>query len=126
MHMYATWDTSTHLGWIKPSYFVIATIALYTCVQAMKRRFLLPPSLNSFRSEANVILDDLPLHRSSFTDINRPIRLRLSTADGVMDDLLLVKHVSGGESICGGVDYSLLCLSNRAGMKLKRFIANPF
>lgn len=81
--------------------------------------------MNSFRSEAYVILDDLPLHRSNFTDINRPIRLRLSTADGVMDDLLLVKHVSGRESICGGVDYSLLCLSNRAGMKLKRFIANP-
>ena len=82
-------------------------------------------SKSTFRSEAYMVLDDLPLHRTNFTDVNRPIRLRLSTADGVLDDLLLVKHVSGKESICGGIDYSLLCLSNRAGMKLKRFIANP-
>jgi type VI secretion system secreted protein VgrG len=59
------------------------------------------------------------------TDANRPIRLRLSTPSGTVDDLLLVKYVSGVEKICGGVEYSLLCLSNRAGMELKQFIANP-
>jgi len=59
------------------------------------------------------------------SDAHRPIRLRLSTAQGVADDLLLVKHVSGSESICGGIDYSLLCVSPQAGMELKRFIASP-
>jgi uncharacterized protein involved in type VI secretion and phage assembly len=59
------------------------------------------------------------------SDAHRPIRLRLSNAQGVADDLLLVKHVSGSESICGGIDYSLLCVSSQAGMELKRFIASP-
>jgi type VI secretion system secreted protein VgrG len=59
------------------------------------------------------------------SDARRPIRLRLSNERGVADDLLLVKHVSGSETICGGIDYSLLCVSPHAGMALKRFIANP-
>ncbi|WP_229458870.1 phage late control D family protein, partial [Massilia glaciei] len=29
------------------------------------------------------------------------------------------------ETICGGVEYSLLCVSNQAGLPLKQFIANP-
>lgn len=62
---------------------------------------------------------------STLTDANRPIRLRIFTARGVRDDLLLVKHVSGIESMCGGIDYSLLCVSTRAGLALKQFIANP-
>ena len=69
----------------------------------------------------------MPLSSVSFnlTDANRPIRLRIFTARGVRDDLLLVKHVSGVESMCGGIDYSLLCVSTRAGLALKQFIANP-
>jgi len=59
------------------------------------------------------------------TDVNRAIRLRLSTANGIVDDLLLVKYVSGVETICGGIEYTLLCVSLQAGMELKRFIANP-
>jgi type VI secretion system secreted protein VgrG len=59
------------------------------------------------------------------TDANRPIRLRMSTARGVRDDQLLVKHVSGIESMCGGIEYSLLCVSTQAGLALKQFIANP-
>jgi type VI secretion system secreted protein VgrG len=59
------------------------------------------------------------------TDATRPIRLRVSTAKGVVDDSLLVKHVSGVESICGGIEYSVLCLSSHPGMELKQFIANP-
>lgn len=59
------------------------------------------------------------------SEAHRPIRLRLSTAEGVVDDLLLVKHVSGVETLCGGIDYSLLCVSTRSGMELKKFIANP-
>jgi len=62
---------------------------------------------------------------SSLTDANRPIRLRLSNRGGIAEDVLLVKHVSGIESLCGGIEYSLLCVSTRAGLELKQFIANP-
>jgi type VI secretion system secreted protein VgrG len=61
----------------------------------------------------------------NLTDANRPIRLRMSTARGVRDDQLLVKHVSGVESLCGGIEYSLLCVSTQAGLELKQFIASP-
>jgi len=59
------------------------------------------------------------------TDMHRAIRLRLSTENGIVDDLLLVQYVSGVETICGGIDYALHCVSLQAGMELKRFIANP-
>ena len=62
---------------------------------------------------------------AGLTEANRPIRLRISNERGVVDDLLLVKQVSGVETICGGIDYSLLCVSTKAGMQLKQFIANP-
>ena len=67
----------------------------------------------------------LPSASFDLTDANRPIRLRMSTARGVRDDRLLVKHVSGIESMCGGIEYSLLCVSTQAGLALKQFIANP-
>jgi type VI secretion system VgrG family protein len=72
-----------------------------------------------------VILDKLPFSATGLIGANRPIRLRLSTSNGVVDDMLLVKYVSGVETICGGIEYSLLCLSSRAGMELKQFVANP-
>ena len=72
-----------------------------------------------------MILDKLPFDLTGMTEANRPIRLRLSNEKGVVDDLLLVKHVSGVETICGGIEYSLLCVANQAGMPLKQFIANP-
>ncbi len=59
------------------------------------------------------------------TEKNRPIRLRLANSDHVSDDLLLVKQVSGSETMFGGIDYSLLCVSAKAGLPLKHFIANP-
>lgn len=59
---------------------------------------------------------DMPEFFSHLTDANRPIRLRLFTVDGVRDDLLLVKHVGGVEAICGGIAYSLLCLSEPVGI----------
>ena len=68
---------------------------------------------------------NLPLDLTGLTEANRPIRLRLSNEKGVVDDLLLVKQVSGVETICGGIEYSLLCVSTKAGMQLKQFIANP-
>ncbi|MEJ7804770.1 MAG: type VI secretion system Vgr family protein [Telluria sp.] len=70
-------------------------------------------------------LANLPLDLTGLTEANRPIRLRLSNEKGVFDDLLLVKQVSGVETICGGIEYALLCVSTKAGMQLKHFIANP-
>jgi type VI secretion system secreted protein VgrG len=62
---------------------------------------------------------------SSLTQLNSPIRLRLSYPDPNLDDVLLVKHVSGQETICGGVEYRLLCVSTHAVLPLKEFIALP-
>lgn len=70
-------------------------------------------------------LHNLPVELSVLTEANRPIRLRLSNEKGVADDLLMVKRVSGAETICGGIEYSLLCISGQSGMPLKQFIANP-
>jgi type VI secretion system secreted protein VgrG len=70
-------------------------------------------------------LNNLPIDLTGLTEANRPIRLRMSNEKGVVDDLLLVKQVSGVETICGGIEYSLLCVSAKAGMPLKQFMANP-
>ncbi len=70
-------------------------------------------------------MNNLAVSLTGLTEANRPIRLRLSNEKGVVDDLLLVKHVSGVEIMCGGIEYSLLCVANQAGMPLKQFIANP-
>lgn len=72
-----------------------------------------------------MIIDKFAAAAGSLTDMNRAIRLRLSTPSGIVDDLLLVKYVSGVETICGGIEYALQCVSLQAGMELKRFIANP-
>jgi type VI secretion system secreted protein VgrG len=62
---------------------------------------------------------------SGLTQSNSPIRLRLSHRDGSLDDVLLVKHVSGQETLCGGIEYRLLCVSAHAVLPLKEFIALP-
>ena len=59
------------------------------------------------------------------TQANRPIRLRLSHQNSVLDDVLLVKRVSGQETLCGGIEYRLLCISTKATLPLKEFIALP-
>lgn len=64
----------------------------------------------------------LPL---ALTQSHRPIRLRLLHPQSVLDDILLVKHVSGRETLCGGIEYRLLCVSTQAGLPLKEFIALP-
>lgn len=72
-----------------------------------------------------MLLSKLAHGLSGITDANRAIRLRLATADGVIDDLLMVKYVSGVETICGGIEYTLQCVSPHAGISLKDFIASP-
>lgn len=55
----------------------------------------------------------------------RPIRLRLSPEKKVLDDILLVKRVQGVETLCGGLEYQLTCVSSNATLPLKEFIAVP-
>lgn len=62
---------------------------------------------------------------STLTDANRPIRLRMAYAEPLLQDRLLIQHVSGVETMCGGIEYSLLCVSTTAGLALKQFIATP-
>jgi len=68
---------------------------------------------------------DFSLIAAALTDANRPIRLRLWGAAGESAHGLLVKQVSGSETIDGGIDYTLLCVARRSGLALKDFIANP-
>lgn len=62
---------------------------------------------------------------SNLSQTNRPVRLRLAHGNAVFDDVLAVKHVSGEETLCGGIEYRLLCVSTHAGLPLKEFIALP-
>lgn len=61
----------------------------------------------------------------SLTQSNRPIRLRFSHPQSILDDVLLVKHVSGRETLCGGIEYRLLCVSTQVHLPLKELIALP-
>lgn len=59
------------------------------------------------------------------TTFNRPIRLKLDLPDGVNDDMLLPQRVFGSETLCGGIDYRILCVSSNANLPLKEMIAVP-
>ncbi|WP_343732635.1 type VI secretion system Vgr family protein [Duganella sp.] len=56
---------------------------------------------------------------------NRPLRLRLDLPGGMNDDMLLPQRVFGSESICGGIEYRVLCVSASAQLPLKQMIAVP-
>jgi len=68
-------------------------------------------------------MDQIKLPLTGLTQANRPIRLMLRGQGVVLDDVLIVKRVTGKESLCGGIDYRLLCLSTQAALPLKNFIA---
>ena len=70
-------------------------------------------------------LKDLIEAFAGLSEANRPIRLRLSQERHVLDDVLLVKRVTGNETMCGGLEYRLLCVSTHAGLPLKEFITLP-
>ena len=53
---------------------------------------------------------------------NRALRLRLAFPEGSADDLLMPQRISGTETICGGIDYQILCVSGDASLPLKGFI----
>jgi type VI secretion system secreted protein VgrG len=56
---------------------------------------------------------------TGLTEAHRPIRARLSQAQRVLEDVLLVKRVGGSETVCGGLEYRLLCVSTRTDLPLK-------
>lgn len=62
---------------------------------------------------------------SQLSQANRPIRVRLSHHGGMLDDVLQVKHLDGCESLCGGFEYRLFCVSTNASLPLKELIALP-
>ena len=59
------------------------------------------------------------------TTFNRPLRLKLDLPGGVNDDMLLPQRVFGTETLCGGIDYRILCVSSNANLPLKEMIAVP-
>jgi uncharacterized protein involved in type VI secretion and phage assembly len=42
---------------------------------------------------------------------NRPLRLRLDLPGGLNDDMLLPQRVFGSETLCGGIEYRILCVT---------------
>lgn len=70
-------------------------------------------------------LKDLIQAFTGLSEAKRPIRLRLSQEKQVLDNVLLVKRVAGNETLCGGLEYRLLCVSTRSDLPLKEFIAVP-
>lgn len=70
-------------------------------------------------------LKDLTDTFAGLSEANRPIRLRLKQKRHVLDDVLLVKRVTGSEALCGGLEYRLLCVSTRVDHPLKEFIGLP-
>ena len=72
-----------------------------------------------------VRIDRFPDHWRGLSDANRPIRLHIATEGGGANDLFLVHQVSGLETMCGGLEYTILCLAQTAGLELKQFIACP-
>ncbi|WP_371865233.1 contractile injection system protein, VgrG/Pvc8 family [Duganella aquatilis] len=56
---------------------------------------------------------------------NRPLRLRLDLPGGINDDMLLPQRVFGAETLCGGIEYRVLCVSSNVHLPLKEMIAVP-
>lgn len=70
-------------------------------------------------------IDDLTEAFAGFSSAGRPIRLQLSQEQHLLEDALLVKRASGNETLCGRLEYRILCVSTRADLVLKDFIALP-
>jgi type VI secretion system secreted protein VgrG len=64
-------------------------------------------------------------HEQSLSTAHRALRLRLAHAEGLADDALLPQQVAGTESVCGGIEYRVACVSSDPALPLKSFIALP-
>ncbi len=72
----------------------------------------------------NALLSFFQQDKDLVTD-NRPLRLRLAHPTQMLEDVLLPQYAHGTESICGGVEYRILCVSLDAFIPLKELIALP-
>lgn len=72
----------------------------------------------------NALLSFFQQDKDLVTD-NRPLRLRLAHPTQMLEDALLPQIVQGSESICGSVEYRILCVSLDAFIPLKELIALP-
>ncbi len=72
----------------------------------------------------NALLSFFRQDKDLITD-NRPLRLRLAHPTQMLEDVLLPQRVQGSESICGGIEYRILCVSLDAFISLKELIALP-
>jgi len=67
--------------------------------------------------------ENLALYKLS-TD-SRPLRLMLDNEDSSGNASLLPQRVIGSEAVCGGFEFQILCVSERATLPLKDFIGMP-
>jgi len=72
----------------------------------------------------NALLSFFQQDKDLITD-NRPLRLRLAHPTQMLEDVLLPQRVQGSESICGSIEYRILCVSLDAFIPLKELIALP-
>ncbi|WP_028102827.1 type VI secretion system Vgr family protein [Pseudoduganella violaceinigra] len=72
----------------------------------------------------NALLSFFRQDKDLITD-NRPLRLRLAHPTKMLEDVLLPQRVQGSESICGSIEYRILCVSIDAFIPLKELIALP-
>ena len=56
---------------------------------------------------------------------NRPLRMVLGQPGATNVNALLPHYASASESVCGGLELQILCLSESATLELKRFIGLP-
>jgi len=72
----------------------------------------------------NALLSFFQQDKDLITD-SRPLRLRLAHPTQMLEDVLLPQRVQGSESICGSIEYRILCVSLDAFIPLKELIALP-
>ncbi|NRR29988.1 type VI secretion system tip protein VgrG [Oxalobacteraceae bacterium] len=73
--------------------------------------------------DGNGTFFDLLKQVRELTAFSRPLRLRLDLPSGQSDSLLLPQRVVGTETICGGIEYRVLCVSEEVELPLKQMIA---
>jgi len=72
----------------------------------------------------NALLSFFQQEKDLVTD-NRSLRLRLAHPTQMLEDVLLPQIVQGSESICGSLEYRIMCVSLDAFIPLKELIALP-
>jgi type VI secretion system secreted protein VgrG len=62
---------------------------------------------------------------ADLSDHSRPIRLVLPDSEAQLQQGMLIQHVSGTESLCGGLDLNVICLATSALIPTKSLMAMP-